>query len=143
MAEGLNQVILCGNLGADPELRVIGNGNHVLRLRIATTAGWFDRNTNTRKEATEWHSVSLWGKRGESLAKFLSKGARILVVGSLRTTSYEDQSGVKRYRTEVIAQNVILNGSPRPHGNDDLDPEPRAGDEYPGDAPGGDDDIPF
>jgi single-strand DNA-binding protein len=108
MAEGLNRVMLLGNLGADPELKVTSNGNAILKLRIATTDSYLDRN-NTRQERTEWHSVSMWGKRGEALAKFLTKGDRIFVEGRLETSSY-DKDGEKRYRTEIVASNVILNG---------------------------------
>ena len=108
MAEGLNKVMLLGNLGADPELKVTQGGQAVLKLRLATTETYLDRN-NTRQERTEWHSVTLWGKRGEALAKFLQKGERIFVEGSLRTSSYE-KDGEKRYRTEVNATNIILAG---------------------------------
>lgn len=108
MSEGLNKVMLLGNLGADPELRVTPGGQAVLKLRLATTETYLDRN-NTRQERTEWHSVTLWGKRGEALAKFLSKGERLFVEGSIRTSSYE-KDGEKRYRTEVVASNVILSG---------------------------------
>jgi single-strand DNA-binding protein len=111
MAEGLNKVMLLGNLGADPELRVTAGGQAILKLRLATTETYLDRN-NTRQERTEWHSVTLWGKRGEALAKFLTKGERVFVEGSLRTSSYE-KDGEKRYRTEVVATNVILGGRGR------------------------------
>lgn len=107
MAEGLNRVMLLGNLGADPELKVTQGGS-VLKLRLATTENYLDRN-NTRQERTEWHSVSLWGKRGEALAKILRKGERVFVEGSIRTTSYE-KNGEKRYSTEINATNVVLNG---------------------------------
>ena len=108
MAEGLNKVLLLGNLGADPELRVTPGGQAVLKLRLATTESYLDRN-NARQERTEWHSVTLWGKRGEALSKFLTKGERIFVEGSIRTSSYE-KDGEKRYRTEVVANNIILAG---------------------------------
>ena len=107
MAEGLNRVMLLGNLGADPELRVTAGGP-VLKLRLATTETYLDK-SNTRQERTEWHAVTLWGKRGEALSKFLTKGERIFVEGSLRTSSYE-KDGEKRYRTEVVATNIILAG---------------------------------
>ncbi|MBX3199022.1 MAG: single-stranded DNA-binding protein [Labilithrix sp.] len=111
MAEGLNKVMLLGNLGADPELRVTQGGQAILKLRLATTETYLDRN-NTRQERTEWHSVTLWGKRGEALSKFLTKGERVFVEGSLRTSSYE-KDGEKRYRTEIVASNIILGGRGR------------------------------
>src|SRR5689334_2018319 len=119
MAEGLNRVMLLGNLGADPELRVTPGGQSVLKLRLATTESYLDRN-NTRQERTEWHQVTMWGKRGEALSKFLSKGERIFVEGSLRTSSYE-KDGEKRYRTEVIANNIILSGRGRSEGRGDFE----------------------
>src|SRR5213075_2895824 len=116
MAEGLNRVMLLGNLGQDPELKVTQGGQAVLKLRLATTESYLDRN-NARQERTEWHSVTLWGKRGEALSKFLTKGERIFVEGSLRTSSYE-KDGEKRYRTEVIANNIILAGRGKGGGAD-------------------------
>jgi single-strand DNA-binding protein len=109
MAEGLNKVMLLGNLGADPELKMTQSGQAVLKLRLATTETYLDKN-QVRQERTEWHSVTLWGKRGEALAKFLQKGERIFVEGSLRTSSYE-KNGEKRYSTEINATNIILTGS--------------------------------
>lgn len=137
MAEGLNKVMLLGNLGADPELRVTQGGQAVLKMRLATTEGYLDRN-NTRQERTEWHSVTLFGKRGEALSKFLTKGDRIFIEGRVQTSSYE-KDGEKRYRTEVIANNVILNGKRGGNGasssaDDDDEGLPPAG---------GDDEIPF
>src|SRR6476646_1529099 len=111
MAEGLNRVMLLGNLGADPELRVTPGGQAVLKLRLATTENYLDRN-NTRQERTEWHSVTVWGKRGEALAKFLTKGERVFVEGRIQTSSYE-KDGEKRYRTEIVATNIILSGGSR------------------------------
>lgn len=108
MAEGLNRVMLLGNLGADPELRMTNGGQAVLKLRLATSETFVDRDKQ-RQERTEWHNVVIWGKRGEALSRFLTKGSRLFVEGSLRTTSYE-KDGVKLYRTEVIASNVLLQG---------------------------------
>ncbi|NUQ77396.1 MAG: single-stranded DNA-binding protein, partial [Polyangiaceae bacterium] len=109
MAEGLNRVMLLGNLGADPELRFTQGGQAVLNLRLATTETYLDKD-KVRKERTDWHNVVVWGKRGEALAKILGKGSSIFVEGSLRTSSYDDRDGNKRYKTEVVASNVLLTG---------------------------------
>jgi len=111
MAEGLNRVMLLGNLGADPELRVTPGGQSILKLRLATTESYLDRN-NTRQERTDWHSVTVWGKRGEALAKILAKGSSIFVEGRIQTSSYE-KNGEKRYRTDIVANNIILAGRGR------------------------------
>jgi single-strand DNA-binding protein len=108
MAEGLNRVMLLGNLGADPELRVTPGGQAVLKLRLATNETYLDRN-NVRQERTEWHRVTVWGRRAEALGKFLQKGDSLFVEGRLQTSSYE-KNGEKRYSTEVVANNIILSG---------------------------------
>ncbi len=163
MAEGLNRVLLFGNLGADPELRVTPSGQAILKLRLATTESYLDK-SNTRQERTEWHSITIWGKRGEALGKILTKGDRIFVEGSLRTSSYE-KNGEKRYRTEITASNVILGGggarrgagddaAPRTYGNRGAGGSaPASGgapaeaaapvDDFGGFDAGGDDEIPF
>ena len=109
MAEGLNRVMLLGNLGADPELRFTQSGQAVLNMRIATTESYLDGN-KVRQERTDWHNVVLWGKRGEALAKFLTKGSTVFIEGGLRTSTYDDKEGKKRYKTEVVATNLILAG---------------------------------
>ena len=109
MADGLNRVMLLGNLGADPELKMTNGGQAVLKLRLATSETYLDRN-KVRQERTEWHSVVVWGKRAEALGKFLTKGSRLFIEGGLRTTSYDDKEGNKRYRTEIVANNIILSG---------------------------------
>jgi single-strand DNA-binding protein len=101
--------MLLGNLGAEPELRMTSGGQAVLKLRLATSETYLDRN-KARQERTEWHSVVVWGKRAEALAKILAKGSKIFVEGGLRTSSYDDRDGNKRYRTEVVAQNLLLLG---------------------------------
>jgi single-strand DNA-binding protein len=163
MAEGLNKVMLLGNLGADPELKVTQGGQSVLKLRLATTETYLDRN-KTRQERTEWHQITLWGPRGEALSKFLSKGERIFVEGRIQTSSYE-KDGEKRYRTEIVATNIILSGGGKSRGGADYDagesrgggggrPQQRAPqqqsappqDDFGGGdfgGSGGDDDIPF
>lgn len=107
-SDGLNKVMLLGNLGADPELRATQGGQSVLKLRLATSESFLDKQ-NERQERTEWHQVTIWGKRGEALAKFLAKGNKLFVEGRIQTSTYE-KDGEKKYRTEVIANNVILLG---------------------------------
>lgn len=131
MNEGLNRVILMGNLGADPELRYTGNGTPVLHLRMATNESFLDKNKEL-KERTEWHNIVFWGARAEALAKALTKGDGVLIEGGLRTSSYE-KDGIRRYRTEVIARDLRFTGR-RPVGqalpapDDDGEPtQPGAG----------------
>jgi single-strand DNA-binding protein len=109
MSDGLNKVMLIGNLGSDPELRSTSGGNAVLNMRLACSETYLDKNRQ-RQEKTEWVNVVLWGKRAEALSKILIKGSRIFVEGSLRTSTYDDKQGQKRYKTEVNATNVILCG---------------------------------
>jgi single-strand DNA-binding protein len=111
MAEGLNRVMLLGNLGADPELRVTPGGQAVLKLRLATNESYLDKN-NVRQERTEWHRVTVWGRRAEALGKILTKGDSIFIEGRLQTSSYE-KNGEKRYSTEVVANNIVLPGRGR------------------------------
>ncbi len=102
--------MLIGNLGADPELRFTTNNRPVLKFRLATTESYMDQN-QTRQEVTHWHQVVLWGKRGEALAKIISKGSRVYVEGRIETRSYEDANGVKKSATDIVATNLILLGS--------------------------------
>jgi single-strand DNA-binding protein len=161
MAEGLNRVMLLGNLGADPDLRYTQGGQAVLNIRLATTESYLDRN-KVRQERTDWHNVVVWGKRGEALAKILGKGSTIFVEGGLRTSSYDDKEGNKRYKTEIHANNIILaggrgrsgdaaeGGGGRSRSSGGGSPPPGSGggaapsdDPPPDDFPGGGDDIPF
>lgn len=101
----MNRVTLFGTLGRDPELKQAGSVS-VLRLNLATSERRKDKNGDW-SDHTEWHSVVVWGKRAEALAKLLSKGSQCLVDGQLRTTSWE-KDGQKRYKTEVSATDVEL-----------------------------------
>ncbi|MFM2302237.1 MAG: hypothetical protein RLZZ84_1973 [Pseudomonadota bacterium] len=102
MAGSVNKVILIGNLGADPEVKSFQNGGRIANLRIATSESWKDRQTGERKERTEWHSVVI---QSEGLVgvveRFLRKGSKVYIEGSLRTRKWQDQSGNDRYTTEV------------------------------------------
>jgi len=111
MARGINKVILIGNLGADPEMKYTAGGTVICKFRIATTEIFKDRDGNVQ-ERTEWHQVVTWSKLAEICANYLSKGKRVYVEGSLRTSSWEDQDGNKRYRTEINARDVQFLGGP-------------------------------
>lgn len=147
MAEGLNRVMLLGNLGADPELRYTQGGQAVLNLRLATTESYLDKD-KVRRERTDWHNVVVWGKRGEALSKIIAKGSSLFIEGGIRTSSYDDKEGNKRYKTEIVANNVILSGGKRREGDDSgASSGPRGGgaaapaDDF--DAAADGDDIPF
>jgi single-strand DNA-binding protein len=110
MAGSVNKVILVGNLGKDPEVRRLQNGNPVVNLSIATSENWRDKATGERKEKTEWHRVVIFS---EGLAKvaeqYLKKGAKVYIEGALQTRKWTDQSGVEKYSTEVVLQGFNSN----------------------------------
>lgn len=120
MSEGLNKVMLLGYLGEDAELHAF-EGGAVLKLRLATSERYQDR-SGQWQERTEWHSVSVFGKRGEALAKILHKGHGVFVEGRLHTRSYE-KDGEKRYSTGVVANNIVITKNP---GKRDESGEPAA-----------------
>ncbi|HEY1372273.1 MAG TPA: single-stranded DNA-binding protein [Candidatus Binatia bacterium] len=105
----VNKVILIGNLGKDPEVRYTQNGRAVARFPIATSEVWNDAEGN-RQERTEWHNIIVWGKQGETCGQYLAKGRQAYIEGSIRTRSYDDKTGQKRYVTEIIAQRVRFLG---------------------------------
>ena len=107
---GVNKVILIGNLGRDPELRYTQSGSPVASLSVATTRKWRNKQTNELVEETEWHRVSVFGQSAEHCNNYLSKGRQVYVEGRLRTRSYDDKDGIKRYSTEVIADTVQFLG---------------------------------
>lgn len=145
MTDGLNRATLLGNLGADPELRITPGGQAVCRIRLATGYSYLDKN-NVRQETTEWHTLSIWGRRGEALAKLLKKGDRIYLEGRLRTAEYE-KDGQKHWSTEVVVERAVLcgtKGGPSAHRSPPPADEAPAGFETGASRAGGeDDDIPF
>jgi len=149
MADGLNRVTLLGNIGIDPELKHTQAGGAVLRLRLATNESWFDKTKDARQERVEWHTVIMWGKRGEALSKILGKGSRILVEGRIQTRQWEDKEGNKRNATEIVATNVVLLGgrgekSERSERSErSADPDTSGSDYSSTDSDFGDDEIPF
>jgi single-strand DNA-binding protein len=139
----VNKAILIGNLGKDPEVRFTATGRAVARFPIATSEVWTDAEGN-RQERTEWHNIIVWGKQGESCGQYLAKGRQVFVEGSIRTRSYDDKSGNKRYVTEIVAQRIRFLGG---GGGTRVAPESDAGgsDELSSATgmPPIDDDIPF
>ncbi|WP_185982691.1 single-stranded DNA-binding protein [Aureimonas mangrovi] len=105
MAGSVNKVILVGNLGADPEVRRLNSGDAVVNLRIATSESWRDRASGERRERTEWHNVVIFNENLVKVAEqYLKKGSKVYIEGQLQTRSWDDQSGQKRYTTEVVLQ---------------------------------------
>ena len=100
---GVNKVILVGNLGADPEVRRMNDGNPVVNLRLATSEQWRDRNSGERRERTEWHRVVIFNENLARVAEqYLRKGSKVYIEGQLQTRKWQDQSGQDRYSTEVV-----------------------------------------
>jgi len=103
MAGSVNKVILVGNLGKDPEVRTTQDGQKIVNLTLATSDTWNDRQSGERKERTEWHRVVIFNDRvGDVAERFLRKGRKVYVEGSLQTRKWTDQSGQERYTTEVV-----------------------------------------
>ena len=105
----LNRITLLGNLGAAPELRYTQSGSTVCSFSIATTETWVK--DGEKKEDTEWHKIIVFGKQGENCAKYLKKGRKVCIEGRLKSRSWEDKEGIKRYSVEVIASNVVFVGA--------------------------------
>lgn len=105
MAGSLNKVMLIGNLGADPEIRKTQDGRSIANLRIATSETWKDKNSGERKEKTEWHTVVCFndGLVGV-IEKYLTKGSKVYIEGSLQTRKWQDKDGNDRYSTEIVLQ---------------------------------------
>jgi len=158
MARGVNKVILIGNLGSDPEVRYTPDGVPVANFNLATSESWNDRNTGERQERTEWHRLVLWRKLAEIAGQYLKKGARIYVEGKLQTRSWDDQSGQKRYTTEIVVNDMQMldsrgeGGGSGSGGRDtDYSDRPASGQNFgpaaqpaaPPPPAGDDDDLPF
>lgn len=101
-ARGINKVILVGNIGQEPELRYLPNGNAVATVSLATSDTWKDKNTGEPQERTEWHRVVFFGKIAEIVGQYVHKGSKLYVEGRLQTRKWTDQQGTERYSTEVI-----------------------------------------
>ena len=99
---GVNKVILLGNLGKDPEIKYMPNGNAVANITLATSETWNDKSSGEKQEKTEWHRVVFFGKLAEIVGQYLKKGSKIYVEGKLQTRKWQGQDGQDRYTTEVV-----------------------------------------
>lgn len=108
MARGINKVILVGNVGGDPEVRYMPNGNAVTTLSVATSESWKDKTTGEKQDRTEWHRVVCFNRLGEIAGQYVRKGSKLYIEGSLRTRKWQDQQGQDRYTTEIIASDMQL-----------------------------------
>ena len=112
MAKSLNKVIIIGNLGRDPEMRYMPSGRPVTSFSVATSRSWTNAD-GERREETEWFNVVAWGNLAEICKQHLKKGQQVYVEGRLQTRSWEDNDGKKRFRTEVVANEMIMLGNRR------------------------------
>jgi single-strand DNA-binding protein len=108
MARGINKVILVGNVGLDPEVRFLPNGNAVTNISIATSESWKDKQTGEKQERTEWHRVVCFNRLGEIVGEYVKKGSKLYLEGSLRTRKWQDPQGQDRYSTEIVASEVQM-----------------------------------
>lgn len=106
----VNKVILVGNVGIDPEVRTTESGVKVARVRLATTERYYDRQTNEAKELTEWHTITLWRGLADVVDKYVRKGSQLYIEGRLRTREWTDKENIKRYATEILADEMKLLG---------------------------------
>ena len=104
----LNKVILIGRLGADPEVRFMPSGGQVTTVRLATSRRWRDKQTNERKEETEWHRVVFFARLAEVAGEYLKKGSQVYVEGRIRTQKWQGQDGQDRYTTEIVAEEMHM-----------------------------------
>lgn len=107
----VNKVILIGNLGKDPETRYLPSGEAVTSFSIATSETWKDKTSGEKKEATEWHRISAFGKLAEICGEYLRKGSQVYIEGALRTRKWQDKEGQDRYTTEIRADQMRMLGS--------------------------------
>lgn len=108
MSYSLNRAMVLGNITRDPETRTTASGQSVVSFSVATSRRWKDRQTNEMREATEFHSIVAWGPLATTVGTYCRKGSKVYVDGRLQTRSWDDPSGQKKYRTEIVADNLIL-----------------------------------
>ena len=150
MARGVNKVILIGNLGQDPEVKYMPNGNAVANITVATSESWKDKNTGEQVDKTEWHRVVFFRRLAEIVGEYLKKGSKIYIEGKLQTRKWQDKNGADHWTTEVIANEMQMLDS-RGGGSSDFNQNQGAAQSSPQSAPAQaapapndfDDDIPF
>ncbi|HHL19797.1 MAG TPA: single-stranded DNA-binding protein [Thiothrix sp.] len=103
---GVNKVILVGNLGNDPDVRYMPNGDAVTKISVATSDSWKDKQTGERREKTEWHRVTLFRGLGKIAGEYLRKGSKVYIEGKLQTSKWQAPDGSNRYSTDIIADNM-------------------------------------
>lgn len=103
---GINKVILIGSLGDAPEVKYAASGSAICSFSIATSESWVDKTSGEKKELTEWHNISVFGKLAEVCGEFLSKGKKAYIEGKLKTDKYTDKAGVVKYTTKIIADKI-------------------------------------
>ena len=118
-SRGVNKAIIVGNVGSDPDIRTMPNGNQVVNLSIATSDEWKDKNTGEKKEKTEWHRCVFFNKIADIAAQYVNKGSKICVEGRLQTRSYE-QDGVKKYSTEIVVNDMQMLDSKNTNSNNEV-----------------------
>jgi len=148
MARGVNKVILVGNLGKDPEVRYMPNGNAVANITLATSESWKDKQTGEPQEKTEWHRIVMFRRLGEIAGEYLKKGSQVYIEGKLQTRKWQDNSGNDRYTTEIVANEMQMLGGRGGGGSAGFSPDAApAQSSQPAPAPAAagdfDDDIPF
>jgi single-strand DNA-binding protein len=146
MPKSVNKVILVGNVGKDPEVKYTPTGTPVAKFSLATNEKYKDR-SDEWQERTEWHNIMAWQRLAEIVGEYVKKGAKLYIEGKLQTSSWEDrESGTKKYRTEIVARDLVLLGSQQ-NGGDTEDRSNRNGDQrqsaYASSAEITDEDIPF
>jgi len=140
---GINKVILLGNLGRDPEVQNFENGVKKATFSLATSETYKNKDGNKTVQ-TEWHNIVLWRGLAEIAEKFLVKGKQVYLEGKIRTRTWEDKEGKKRYTTEIIADNILLLGSGREHTQGDMSsPHEEENMQYAENHPVPEDDLPF
>ncbi len=107
-SRGVNKVILVGNLGQDPDIKYMPNGDAVVNVTIATSETWKDKATGENREKTEWHRVVMFRRLGEIAGEYLRKGSKVYIEGKLQTRKWQGQDGTDRYTTEIVANNMQM-----------------------------------